>query len=84
MTYNTLLFVKLMLLIVKSLFAICQKRIYFHFALFGDYKFCSMLVRLLKEVDTMAERGGDCVLLPIYQYWTVYNLLKMRFFCTIS
>ena len=63
MTYKTLLLVKLVLLISKALFAIGQKRFFFHFAAFGDYNFCSMLVRVLMEAGKMADCGAVEVLL---------------------
>ena len=67
------------LLISKPLFAICQKRIFYHFTAFHPSNFYSMSVRFIKEAAIMADRGVGCILLQIYQYWTVYNLLKMRF-----
>ena len=80
MTYYIFLLVKLPLLESKSLFAIYQKRIIFHFAAFGDCNFCSMLVSVLKEAGKMGDRGAVEVLLSIYNYHPVYNLLKMSFF----
>ena len=67
MIYNIFPLIKLALLVSKSLFAIYQKRIFFHFAVFGDGNFCSMPLRLLWELVKMADRGVDCVLFPIYQ-----------------
>ena len=62
------------LLIRKPLFAICQKRIFFHFAVFGDYNFYSMSVRLIGEADAMAVRELVIAVHQNYEKWTVQNL----------
>ena len=63
MIYNIFPLIKLALLVSKSLFAIYQKRIFFHLAAFGAYNFCSMLVRVLMEAGKMGDRGAVEVLL---------------------
>ena len=74
MIYNIFTLIKLALLVSKSLFAIYQKRIFFHFAAFGDHNFCSMSVRGTSQAGNMAARELVIVVSQNYENWTVQNL----------
>ena len=78
MTNWTILYVIMVLLISKPLFAICQKPIFGAFAQFHGLNFCSMSTGLDWETRRIVGRGVDYLVSQNYENWTVQNLYKTR------